>query len=434
MNELTASCAAFFRERPAYHRILEQLLRKYRGFGRPAGTICLEDATQEECDAARALFGRPFSAPLRIKTADFEAALQDTLYRGVVLKEVLECYFNTTIQTKKEHMDQMDARILQMVELAKGTVRSETSRHWLDELARRQGEGYQLIRKAVRSDERGAQKAVLQACLSVDWLESHPGERVRLAVLSAHATSDPHALDGNTLCGKIFLHLLSARSGMRFPSDAESRAERYYDCGILCDSISSSVTQLGVRLFVDGEEHPAYRAFRLRNEAGTLTLTNLAGVTSADSPSGKVYLVENQMVFSQLCDQAERFHSPLICTSGQPTVAVIRLLDMLAASGTELFYAGDFDGKGLSIALQLLRRFPDRLRLWHLSVEDYIRCRSDVRLSETSRACLGSCKNTALASTAEAVEQSGYDGYQELLLSEMLADLVENAESSYDLT
>ena len=100
MNELTADCAAFFKARPAYHRILELLLQKYRSFGRPAGTICLSDATSEECDAARALFGRTFSPPLRIKTADFEAALQDTPFHGVILKEVLECYFDTVIQTK----------------------------------------------------------------------------------------------------------------------------------------------------------------------------------------------------------------------------------------------------------------------------------------------------------------------------------------------
>ena len=201
--------------------------------------------------------------------------------------------------------------------------------------------------------------------------------------------------------------------------------ERYYNCGILCDSISSSVTQVGVHLYTDTEEHPAYRAFRLRNEAGTLTLTNLAGIKAASSPSGNAYLVENQMVFSQLCDQAPHFHSPLICTSGQPTVAVFRLLDMLVSSGTKLFYSGDFDGKGLSIALQLLARYPDHLYLWHMTPADYARCCSDVHLSEASLALLHTCANTALAPTAEAIERKGYDGYQELLLSELLADLID---------
>lgn len=425
MNEMAAACAAFFQERPAYHRILELLLRKYRSFGRSAGTICLPDATPEECDAARALFGRTFSVPLRIKAVDFEAALQDTRFQGVTLREVLECYFDTTIQTRNEIRGQTDARILRMVDETSAAVQSELCRRWLDDLSNQRGEGYQLIRKALGKDGDTVQRAIIHACKSMDWLERHPDERIRLAVLSAYATSDPHALDSNILSGKIFLHLLSMRTGLDFPSGAEERAALYYDCGILCDSISSSVTQVGVRLYTDTEEHPAYRAFRLRNEAGTLTLTNLAGLKAGDSPSGKVYLVENQMVFTQLCDHAADFHSPLICTSGQPTVAVIRLLDMLASAGTDLFYSGDFDGKGLSIALRLLTRYPERLHLWHMTAADYVRCRSDVRLSEESRSLLRSCADTVLAPVAEAIGCNGCDGYQELLLPQLQADLIE---------
>ena len=114
MKEIVAACAAYFQEHPAYHRILVLLFQKVKSFGGPAGTVRLDDATPEECDAARALFGRSFSAPLRIKTADFEAALQNTPYRGVTLKEVLECYFHTSIQTKREIRSQEDARILRI--------------------------------------------------------------------------------------------------------------------------------------------------------------------------------------------------------------------------------------------------------------------------------------------------------------------------------
>lgn len=425
MNELTENCAAFFKARPAYHRILELLLRKYKGFGRPAGTICLSDATLEECNAARALFGRTFSSPLRIKTADFEAALQDTAFHGVVLKEVLECYFDTVIQTKHQLVDQMDTQMLRIIEQIKNAIQSEVCRRWLDDLSHKRGDGYHLVRTSLSKDEDTVYRAILQACKSLEWLEQHPAERPRLAVLSAHATSDPHALDTSALGGKLFLHLLSARKDIKPPSTAEERAALYYNCGILCDSISSSVTQIGVHLYTDTEEHPAYRAFRLRNEAGTLTLTNLAGIKAASSSSGNAYLVENQMVFSQLCDQAPHFHSPLICTSGQPTVAVFRLLDMLVSSGAKLFYSGDFDGKGLSIALQLLTRYPANLYLWHMSAADYVQCCSDVSLSDASLALLQTCANTVLAPTAEAIESKGYDGYQELLLSELLTDLID---------
>ena len=72
---------------------MRELLKKYHRYGRPAGTVRLDDATQEECAAARGVFGRPFSPPLRFQTAQFEAALQELRFGKVSLKEVLEAYF-----------------------------------------------------------------------------------------------------------------------------------------------------------------------------------------------------------------------------------------------------------------------------------------------------------------------------------------------------
>ena len=149
MKEIAAACAAYFQEHPAYHRILVLLFQKVKSFGGPAGTVRLDDATPEECDAARALFGRSFSAPLRIKTADFEAALQNTPYRGVTLKEVLECYFHTSIQTKREIRSQEDARILRITKGAAASVESPLCLRWLEELSTHRGEGWQLIQKSL---------------------------------------------------------------------------------------------------------------------------------------------------------------------------------------------------------------------------------------------------------------------------------------------
>ncbi len=157
----------------------------------------------------------------------------------------------------------------------------------------------------------------------------------------------------------------------------------------------------------------------------TLSLASLSGLSGAHSPSGRAYIVENEMVFAQLCDQAARFHSPLICTSGQPSVAALRLLDLLTVNGTELFYSGDFDGKGLSIAAQLCARYPTLLRPWHMAPEDYGLCRSDVPLGEASRALLQGCAGTGLELSAEAVRKYGRAGYQELLIPQLETDLIE---------
>lgn len=217
--------------------------------------------------------------------------------------------------------------------------------------------------------------------------------------------------------------MLALKQNRPYPAGAEERDDLYYECGILCDSISSTVTQVGLLLKERQGEHPAYRAFRLRQECCTLSLTNLNGITSAASPSGRAYLVENQMLFFQLCNHAGRFHSPLICTSGQLQVAVLRLLDMLAATGTTLYYAGDFDGSGICIAAKLLARYPDSLRLWHMTADDYARCKSGGSLSETSRNLLKTASGTILEPLAQTVQEAGCAGYQELLLDRLLPDL-----------
>ena len=288
MNDQARACAAYFQSRPGYRRILSELLKKYRSYGRPAGTIRLDDATQEECDAARSIFGRPFSPPLRFHAAQFEAALQELRFGKVSLKEVLESYFNTEIRTNSELREAENSRFTTMMtQILKQTDNSLCIR-WLQTLKDHQGDGYQLPRREAAKDLDGTRHALLQACRSLDLLEQRTQGMVRLAVLSAHATSDPHALDSGTLCGKLFLRLLSFRSGLAVPANAEQRDRLYYENGILYDSISSLVTQTGLVLLAGTAEHPACSLFRQRREIYTLSLANLSGLTGARSPSGPV--------------------------------------------------------------------------------------------------------------------------------------------------
>ncbi len=76
------------------------------------------------------------------------------------------------------------------------------------------------------------------------------------------------------------------------------------------------------------------------------------------------------MVFSTLCRQPGIRH-PMICTSGQLREASWQLLDLLAASGCSLYYAGDFDPEGLAIADRLWQTYGDRFHLWHMTLQDY---------------------------------------------------------------
>lgn len=434
MTDQTKECAEYFQSVPGFRRVMEQLLARYQRNGHAAGTIRLINASEQERDALRGLFGHPFSGEVTFKVRDFQAALQSSRFEGVDLKEVLEAYFHTSIQTNRERKDKKEQQFEQLLESAYKVARSDTCKQWLGELeAKRRDRGYPLLIKEMSKDFGSTAISLNKAIWAMDTLENHWGGMLRLAVFSAMATTDPHALDSDTLCGQLFLHLLSMKRNHPYPAGAEERDEVYFENGILCDSISSTVTQVGLILSEQQVEHPAFQAFRQRKECCTLSLANLNVVSSVASPSGKAYLVENQMLFSQLCDQARNFHSPLICTSGQLQVAVLRLLDMLAASGTTLYYAGDFDGGGISIAARLLARYPDNLQLWHMSEKDYEVCKSEVSLSENSRNLLKTANGTILESIADTVQRNGYAGYQELLLDRFLPDLTATASVSPEL-
>ena len=427
-RESVRQCAAYFRENPAFARIMKELRQKYERYGHAAGTVVIKDASAAECEAARGIFGTPFSAPLKFKAAQFEDALQTTKFRGVSLREVLESYFGAEIKTKRERDAEAETRYCQM--LRETRTDSETSQRWLEALERTNCSASQTLKRALSENEAAARLALRRSCQSMDWLERYNAAPVRLAVLASDAVSDPHALDRGTLCGNLFLQLLRFRRGGASPVSAEAGSVEqsdalYYENGILRDSVSSAVTQVGLILeeAETGAEHPAFAAFRMRHEICTLTLANLCRLSSARSPSGKAYVMENEMAFAQLCDDAARFHSPLICASGQPTTAVLRLLDMLSASGTELFYSGDFDGNGISIAARLKRRYPEHLRLWRMTPEDYRQCKTDVKLTEGSMQLLKNC--VGLEEIAATVANDGHAGYQEGLISLLRTDLTE---------
>lgn len=425
MIERARECAEYFRQTPGFERVMNQLLIRYRRNGYAAGTIRLDNPSQQERDALCGLFGRAFLGDVKFKVQDFHSALQSSRFEGVDLKEVLEIYFHTFIHTSRELRDKKEQQFEQLLESAYRVARSATCKNWLEEIkAKRKDRGYLLLMKEMARDFQSTTTSVCKAIRAVDELENPSGTMLRLAVFSAQATTDPHALDSDSLCGQLFLHLLSMKLNRPYPVAAEERDEVYFENGILCDSISSTVTQVGLVLREQQCEHPAFQEFRKRKECCTLSLTNLNNIFSAESPSRKVFLIENQMLFSQLCDQAKDFHSPLICTSGQLQVAVLRLLDMLVASGAALYYAGDFDGGGISIAARLLARYPNHLQLWHMTVDDYERCKSEVSLSENSRNLLKSAEGTVLEPIAAFVQETGCAGYQELLLDRLLSDLL----------
>lgn len=94
------------------------------------------------------------------------------------------------------------------------------------------------------------------------------------------------------------------------------------------------------------------------------------------TPPSRIYVMENPSIFEVLLDACEHAGCPLpypiLCTSGQPSLAALRLLDVPASLGAQLYYSGDFDVKGVQIAAGLKERYRERLRMWRMDSRSYL--------------------------------------------------------------
>ena len=249
-------------------------------------------------------------------------------------------------------------------------------------------------------------------------------EPEELALCSYAVSTDPHALDGKNPAGSLLLHALAFWQQVPLPTRARQRLALLRRCGLMQDDISDFTVQRGLILTgADGREHPAWAQLRQAGKFCLLTSSQLAEITGAASPTGRVYLLENQMLFSSLCRQS-RLHHPLVCTSGQLKEASWQLLDLLVQKDCQLYYAGDFDPEGLSIADRLWQEYGDRVRFWHMEPQDYRRAISEKKIEGEGRLRqLEQIACPALRPTAQAVLAERCAGYQEALAEQYLEDL-----------
>ena len=154
-----------------------------------------------------------------------------------------------------------------------------------------------------------------------------------------------------------------------------------------------------------------------------MTLSNLSLVDRADCPQKKVYIVENQMVFSHMCAELQSEGVALMCTSGQIKTASVMVIDLLCEAGCEIFYAGDFDPEGVTIADRIIRRNPRLIRPWRMSAEDYYLAISNERIDETRMLKLVNVQDMRLFEICDAIREQKRAGYQEQLVAAMLEDI-----------
>ena len=190
---------------------------------------------------------------------------------------------------------------------------------------------------------------------SLDRLPLAPS--VPLPMLAWQVSGDPHALDGNTTCGR-YLQLAavelagSALIGRELDGITIRRALQ--DLGVIADRLSVTTITYGLRAEPDS---PVGRV--LEAGAAANTPVNLSGaLLDSRTPTflqGKWLCIENPSIVEAA--MLAGYAGPLVCTSGWPSLDTQRLLQVARTQGIELHYAGDYDPEGLAIANFMASRY-----------------------------------------------------------------------------
>ncbi|MGN0400165.1 MAG: DUF2399 domain-containing protein [Blautia sp.] len=130
--------------------------------------------------------------------------------------------------------------------------------------------------------------------------------------------------------------------------------------------------------------------------------------------------MENPSIFAVLCAKEEEGNEKsYMCMNGQPRLAGLMVLDLLAKAENRIYYAGDLDPEGLLIAQKLSQYYKGEFHYWHMEVTDYEKCRSREEISPKRMKTLQRISDERLKPVVKEIEKYGTAGYQEMIVDGM---------------
>lgn len=434
----------YFSSTKGFARLLKGMAQKYQSLGRWGGSITLTSLKDEERDALSTLFRADFfrQKSITISLERFAKALELTKFSGISALSLLEEIQGQSLLSNSDRLAQKEQAKATFFNDLASQYTQPYCQLWLQAIIEK-NPGTRSLHTTydTRHDQLRVQMHhVLSGLTAIN--KHHPNEIERLPMFARRITKDPHGFDPNNDTGRILLQALKILNSQVRECDpvtlaltgAEALTELYYFFGILRDDLWNFVTCTGITANAADNQPLSYLTEAYRQQVTlNLPLSEVVRINKAYTSAKVVYVVENSGVFSALLDLCRDFceeqglkespNPPLICTHGQFKLASLLLLDKLAASGTLIYYSGDFDPEGLSMVERLLLRYPGQAKAWHYTLEDYLLSRSDKVISPQRLKQLDRVSSPELAPLKEKLLQTGLAGYQEGILSDLWCDV-----------
>lgn len=424
-------CAQYFKLQHDWDRSFLLLKKKWESLGRVGGKVCLKNPSDGEKQAIERFLGRnDWGESVIFSLQEFETMLQKTKFAPVSLKDLLESYFHCEIISNQNRQEETKNQIHLFFQQLRQVLHTEGESSspilWLMEMERSKSLGYTLVLKQWHQNPEQAALMVQTVVAAIRKSKLY-GRDIPLAVLSADVSGNPHYLDRSGVSGSLFMQGICFEQRAPWPKSAAQWKLRLAKAHVLPDDISSTVTSLGVHLLRSDGVHPAIEEFCRMREPVMLTGLNLRSVIDAYTPEGKLFVVENEMVFTYLAERITNSKTALLCTSGQLRNTAFELLDLLFKRGESIYYSGDCDPEGMGIADRLWLRYPNQVKIWRMSEQDYRNSISEEPLDDRRLSLLDSLQNPILRSSAVAMRGNRMAAYQENLLQSLIDDLTHSA-------
>ncbi|MGH3863666.1 TIGR02679 family protein [Actinokineospora sp.] len=394
-------------------------LRKRIESGQPlTGSVTLVNADPEQRRAVELLLGRRAGQGTSISVSldDLDRMLRTSGAAPSVADAVRAVVGDIPDRVAQESADQAAwaAALAPADDLVRRRAVLALWRDWLASTG--------MVRR-LKPDPADAADLVTHAVRVIDDL---PAPGVALGVLAARHTNEAHALDDGSPLATLVLAAARVLDG-KPPSGTGTAAERraaWAAVGVHRDELSSTVLSLALP---GGGDSPTARVLGLARDAGepcVLTLRQLGRDPVLGVGARRVWVCENPIVVATAADELGADCPPLVCLNGQPSTAVIRLLELLARDGAAFAYHGDFDWGGVHIANRLAQHFP--WRPWRFDVRAY-----NDALTRVAGKALAGRQAVAVwdADLSPRMAEAGRQIQEELLLPDLITDLARSTRT-----
>ena len=109
--------------------------------------------------------------------------------------------------------------------------------------------------------------------------------------------------------------------------------------GLSKDEIAGCVAIYNVHLNRNDGVHQGCEACYAYEQPFMASYANIMDVNAITTDDNKVYVVENEMVFSYLLKEIRNKHVAIICTSGQLSTTAQKIISLLAESNNQIYYS-----------------------------------------------------------------------------------------------